>query len=159
MLAIAGCWEIASSTPPSSRADPDRDAVDTASNAHLVNAFDYVGHVGDNQGYDFTTPSGKWRCAILTRFKAGCQASSSWQSGLGIPGEPESVPDAVGKPPHRTRSSSTGTATRSSSRWNSRSSGWCPARPMRCGSTGSWPRPDFAATCRSPGVLSKRDER
>jgi hypothetical protein len=59
------------------------------SNAHLVNAFDYVGHVGDTTGYYFTTPSGKWRCAMLTRLKVGCQASSSWQSGLGMAGEPD----------------------------------------------------------------------
>jgi hypothetical protein len=61
------------------------------SNAHLVNAFDYVGHVGEITAYFFTTPSGKWRCAILTRIKAGCQASSSWQSGLGVKGEPDST--------------------------------------------------------------------
>jgi len=61
------------------------------SNAHLVNAFDYVGHAGETAGYYFTTPSGKWRCAILTRTKAGCQASSSWQSGLGVEGEPDST--------------------------------------------------------------------
>jgi hypothetical protein len=67
------------------------------SNAHLVNAFNYVGHVGDTTGYYFATPSGKWRCAILAHSKAGCQSSSSWQSGLGIPGEPESVPDAAGQ--------------------------------------------------------------
>ena len=67
------------------------------SNAHLVNAFDYVGHVGEITGYYFTTPSGKWRCAILAHTKAGCQAASSWQSGLGISGEPESVPDAAGQ--------------------------------------------------------------
>ena len=68
-----------------------------ASNAHLVNAFNYVGHVGDVTGYYFTTPSGKWRCAILAHTKAGCQAASSWQSGLGITGEPESVRDAAGQ--------------------------------------------------------------
>jgi hypothetical protein len=62
-----------------------------ASNAHLADAFDYVAHVGDTTGYYFTTPSGKWRCAILTHLKAGCQASSSWQSGLGVPDEPEST--------------------------------------------------------------------
>ena len=67
--------------PPSAPAD----------NAHLVNAFDYVAHVDDRAVYYFTTPSGKWRCAILTRTKAGCQASSSWQSGLGVEGEPEST--------------------------------------------------------------------
>jgi hypothetical protein len=61
------------------------------SNAHLVNAFDFVEHEGDTTGYYFTTPSGKWQCAILTHTKAGCQASSSWQSGLGVEGEPDST--------------------------------------------------------------------
>lgn len=102
MLAIAGCSgatvintgeqpaHTATATPTATPSTPP-------SNAHLVNAFNYVAHVGDVTGYYFTTPSGKWRCAILTRIKAGCQASSSWQSGLGIPGEPESVPDAAGQ--------------------------------------------------------------
>ena len=67
------------------------------SNAHLVNAFEYVAHVGETTGYYFTTPSGKWRRAILTRVKAGCQASSGWQSGLGITGEPDSVLVASGQ--------------------------------------------------------------
>jgi hypothetical protein len=61
------------------------------SNAQLTNAFDYVGHVGDTTGYYFTTPSGKWKCAILTHTKAGCQASSGWQSGLGVHGEPDTT--------------------------------------------------------------------
>ncbi|HKP41850.1 hypothetical protein [Mycobacterium sp.] len=61
------------------------------SNAHLVDAFDYVGHMSETTGYYFTTPSGKWRCAILTRTKAGCQAASNWQSGLGVRGEPDSA--------------------------------------------------------------------
>ena len=38
---------------------------------HLVNAFDYVAHVGDITGYYFTTPSGKWRCAILHAHQGG----------------------------------------------------------------------------------------
>ena len=61
------------------------------SNARLVNAFDYVGQVGEITGYYFTTPSGKWRCAILAHTKAGCQAASGWQSGLGVEGEPDST--------------------------------------------------------------------
>ena len=61
------------------------------SNVHLVNAFDYVGHAGDVTGYYFTSPSGRWRCAILTHAKAGCQASSRWQSGLGVPDEPDAA--------------------------------------------------------------------
>src|SRR5690349_5430892 len=73
----AAAAPVASSPPPS--------------NAPPVNAFDYAGRACDITGYYFTTPSGKWRCAILTRIKAGCQASSSWQSGLGVEGEPEST--------------------------------------------------------------------
>jgi hypothetical protein len=69
--------------PPAPSAPP--------SNAHLVNAFDYVAHLGETTGYYFTTPSGKWRCAILSHTKAGCQAASSWQSGLGVDGEPDST--------------------------------------------------------------------
>ena len=102
MLAIAGCsGDRIVNTPEQPAQTPTAAPTATPStppsNAHLVNAFDYVGHVGDTTGYYFTTPSGKWRCAILTRIRAGCQPSSSWQSGLGIPGEPESVPDAVGQ--------------------------------------------------------------
>jgi hypothetical protein len=67
-----------------------------ASNAHLVDAFDYIAHVNGTAGYYFATPSGKWRCAILARVKAGCQSASSWRSGLGVPGEPETVINAAG---------------------------------------------------------------
>jgi hypothetical protein len=67
------------------------------SNAHLVDAFDYVAHVNGAAGYYFTTPSGRWRCAIFPREKAGCQSASRGQSGMGIPGEPDAVPDAAGE--------------------------------------------------------------
>ena len=130
-LALAGCSDatvINTGEPPAQTAAAQTAPPSTPpSNAHLVNAYDYVGHAGETTGYYFTTPSGKWRCAILARTKAGCQASSSWRSGLGITGEPESVPDAAGRTRHRTRSSSTAMATRSSSRWSSRTSGWTPA--------------------------------
>jgi hypothetical protein len=95
-LLAAGCSDVAVVNTNESPAKPTT-AAPTAtpsappSNAHLVNAFDYVGHVGEITGYYFTTPSGKWRCAILAHTKAGCQASSSWQSGLGISDEPEST--------------------------------------------------------------------
>jgi hypothetical protein len=94
MLASAGCagaTVINTSEPPAQTATGAPTAAPSTppSNAHLVNAFDYVAHVSDTTGYYFTTPSGKWRCAILTHTKAGCQASSSWQSGLGIDGEPD----------------------------------------------------------------------
>jgi hypothetical protein len=94
MLAVAGCSDVTvvntgESPAQTATAAPAATPSAPPSNAHLVNAFDYVGHVGDTTGYYFTTPSGKWRCAILTHTKAGCQASSSWQSGLGIPDEPD----------------------------------------------------------------------
>jgi hypothetical protein len=94
MPAISGCAGepiINTSQSPAETASAASTAAPStpSTNIHLVNAFDYVAHVGDITGYYFTTPSGKWRCAILTRTKAGCQASSSWQSGLGIAGEPD----------------------------------------------------------------------
>jgi hypothetical protein len=92
---LAGCSGATvvntSDAPASPAAAPPVTSSPPPSNAHLVNAFDYVGEAGGTTGYYFTTPSGKWRCAILTRTKAGCQASSSWQSGLGVEGEPDST--------------------------------------------------------------------
>lgn len=107
MLAIGGCSDqpvINTPEPPHQAAAPTPTAAPSTrpSNAHLVNAFNYVGHVGEITGYYFTTPSGKWRCAILAHTKAGCQASSSWKSGLGVEGEPDSanaiVVDRDGEP-------------------------------------------------------------
>ena len=101
-LLVAGCSDVTvinTGEPPARTATalPTVTPPTAPTNAHLVNAFDHVAHVGDTTGYYFTTPSKKWRCAILTHTKAGCQASSSWQSGLGIPGEPKSVPDTAGE--------------------------------------------------------------
>jgi hypothetical protein len=96
IAAVAGCSGATVINTPESpahtaAATPTATPSPPPSNAHLVDAFDYVGHVGEITGYYFTTPSGKWRCAILAHTKAGCQASSSWQSGLGIPGEPDAT--------------------------------------------------------------------
>jgi hypothetical protein len=101
VLAIAGCSDqaVVNTGEPPVRTETaiSTPATTPPSNAHLVNAFEYVAHVGETTGYYFTTPSGKWRYAILTRVKAGCQASSGWQSGLGITGEPDSVLVASGQ--------------------------------------------------------------
>jgi hypothetical protein len=95
MVAIAGCSNVTvvntGESPTHTAPAPTATPRASPSNAHLVNAFDYVGHVGDVTGYYFTTPSGKWRCAILALNKAGCQAATSWQSGMGVPGEPGSA--------------------------------------------------------------------
>jgi hypothetical protein len=95
-LLAAGCADqpvINTGEPPPQPASGSANATPSTppSNAHLVNAFNYVGHVGEITGYYFTTPSGKWRCAILAHSKAGCQAASGWQSGLGVEGEPDST--------------------------------------------------------------------
>jgi hypothetical protein len=95
-MLVVGCSDVTvvstdESPAQTATAGPTATSSAPPSNAHLVNAFDYVGHVGDTTGYYFTTPSGKWRCAILAHTKAGCQASSSWQSGLGVQDEPDST--------------------------------------------------------------------
>lgn len=60
----------------------------------LVNAADYYVTADGLKGYYFTTPSGKWSCAILPHSTAGCQAAAG---ALGIPGEPETVENNDGE--------------------------------------------------------------
>jgi hypothetical protein len=91
---IVNTGEPPAATPVTTSAAPPPPPL---SNAHLVDAFDYVAHVNGTAGYYFTTPSGKWRCAIFPRVKVGCHSASSWQSGLGVPGEPDTVPNAAGE--------------------------------------------------------------
>ncbi len=98
VLVAAGCsgtrvvntgeW---ASTETSAVVTPELPPVDTA---HLANAFDYVAHPNDDQAaYYFTTPSGRWRCAILPRDMAGCQSVGG---ALAVAGAPDTVPDAAG---------------------------------------------------------------
>jgi hypothetical protein len=61
--------------------------------AHLANADEFYATSGDQQAYYFTTPSGRWRCAIVPHERAGCQAAGS--TVLPISGAP-TVPDADG---------------------------------------------------------------
>jgi hypothetical protein len=65
------------------------------SNAHLVDAFDYVAHPDGQASYFFTTPSGSWACAIVPRVKAGCGSATG--SGMSITGAPETVINALGE--------------------------------------------------------------
>lgn len=62
----------------------------------LVNGFDYAARVNGDTAYYFTSPSGRWQCAIIPRVTAGCQTAS--QSALGVTGAPSSVPGADGEP-------------------------------------------------------------
>jgi hypothetical protein len=71
--------ETPASAWPTGRVDPN-----------LVDAHAYYAISDGVKGYYFTTPSGKWSCAILPRSQAGCQAAGGGQV-MGIPGEPSSV--------------------------------------------------------------------
>jgi hypothetical protein len=66
-----------------------------ANNLHLANAYDYFAQSDGNSGYYFTTPSGRWRCAILPHRQAGCRSASGW--GISVAGAPETVTDADGQ--------------------------------------------------------------
>ena len=102
LLAVTGCsaervvntgeWETVAPAPTETAPQ-----LPPTNPAHLANAFDYVAHpngeAGD-AGYYFSTPSGRWQCAILPRDKAGCQSTGG---ALGITGAPGTVPDAAGE--------------------------------------------------------------
>jgi hypothetical protein len=99
-LAMAGCTgdsvvNTDESAPTSAAAAPAAPEGPPPSNAHLVNAFHYGAPVDGRTRYFFTTPSGRWQCAIVARERAGCQAASG---SLSITGAPETVPDATGEP-------------------------------------------------------------
>lgn len=57
---------------------------------NLVDAHEYYVATDQVKGYYFTTPSGKWNCAILPHSTAGCQAAGGAQA-LGVTGAPETV--------------------------------------------------------------------
>jgi hypothetical protein len=101
-LGVTGCTGPAvvntdeTATPPAAVA-PGVPSSTRPSNAHLVDAFDYAARVDDATAYYFTTPSGRWACAIVPRTKAGCVGTAGWQSGLGIEDAPDTVPTADGE--------------------------------------------------------------
>jgi hypothetical protein len=61
---------------------------------HLANAFDFHVNTDTVNGYYFTTPSGKWNCAIIPHSSAGCQSAAG---ALGITGAPATVHDGDGQ--------------------------------------------------------------
>jgi hypothetical protein len=99
VLAVSGCsgvrvvntGEFVSTQPQATASAPELPPID---NGHMANAFDYVANPDDDlAAYYFTTPSGRWQCAILPRAMAGCQSAGG---ALSIAGAPDSVPDAEG---------------------------------------------------------------
>nr|WP_159229965.1 hypothetical protein [Mycolicibacterium vanbaalenii] len=84
--------------PTASSAPPPAATTTRPSNAHLVNAFDYASEVDGSTGYYFTSPSGRWECAVLPRTRAGCQSAQAPTSALPISGAPDEVPGPDGDP-------------------------------------------------------------
>lgn len=100
-LTVAACSEgprvvtTDDTRPPTEVAAPTSSVV--LNDRDLVNSFDYFVDTADRTGYYFTTPSGRWNCAIIARSKAGCQSASEDEEGLGISGQPTTEPDAEGE--------------------------------------------------------------
>ncbi|MGV0813007.1 hypothetical protein ABQF34_13690 [Mycolicibacterium boenickei] len=96
--ALSGCasgtvvnTDDAASPPPASTTAPPPQY----GTANLVNSADYLIDVDGRRAYYFSTPSGRWRCAILPRERAGCQAADG-TSAMAVTGAPEEVPDGAG---------------------------------------------------------------
>ena len=97
-MALTGCtaervvntgeWETVTATSTSA-APP----LPPTNPAHLADAFDFVAYPSGQAAYYFSTPSGRWQCAILPRDKAGCQATGG---ALTIAGAPDTVTNAAG---------------------------------------------------------------
>lgn len=99
LLAVTGCsgervvntgeWETI--LQPSTTVSPPLPPIDSA---HLANAFDFAQNPNGQTAYYFSTPSGRWQCAILPRDMAGCQGTGG---GLSVGGAPDTVATASGE--------------------------------------------------------------
>lgn len=101
--ALAGCSSGAvintGETPPRTPT-PTTPAVPQYSTANLANAADYAITVDGRTGYYFTTPSGRWQCAILPRDRAGCEPSSGLSARLPITDAPDVLVDGEATAPN-----------------------------------------------------------
>lgn len=96
--ACTGPTVINSGDPaPASQAPPASSSTTTPSNTHLVNGFDYAVQDGEATGYFFTSPSGRWQCAIKPRLEAGCQNATAPASAIRVAGAPDEVPGPDGE--------------------------------------------------------------
>lgn len=80
---------------PATSATPTAAPPPPLNTTNLVNAFDFGVPTDGFTRYFFTTPSGRWQCAIVPRVHAGCQNARG--AALGIEGAPETVTDADGQ--------------------------------------------------------------
>lgn len=85
-------WET--SAPPSETvADPGPPSLPPTNPANLANTSEFAQDSDGQPAYYFSTPSGRWQCAILPKQKAGCEATGS---ALSITDAPDTVPNAAG---------------------------------------------------------------
>jgi hypothetical protein len=101
LLVVTGCtservvntgeWETFDSSTPAAAPPP----LPPTNAALLANKTDFVAHPNGQTAYYFSTPSGRWQCAIVPRSKAGCQSTTG---PVGIADAPETVPNDAGDP-------------------------------------------------------------
>ena len=102
-LVACGCTgpTVINTDDPTPRAEPGVVSAPPTTgpgNDKLANAFDYAVRVEGVTGYYFTSPSGRWQCAIKPRLEAGCQSATAPASAISISGAPEEVPGPNGEP-------------------------------------------------------------
>jgi hypothetical protein len=86
---LAGC---SGSATKSNTADAtSQQAPGARTSSPHVDAQPYFASSGGVNGYYFTSPSGKWRCAIIedgSMAQAGCQPATNVEPGMGVRGAP-----------------------------------------------------------------------
>jgi hypothetical protein len=103
LLALTGCttervvdaaeWDTTTTSPsPAPVAAP---VLPPTNPALMADPADYRQTRDGRAAYYFSTPSGRWQCAILPGDQAGCQGTSGM---LSIAGAPDTVPNADGQP-------------------------------------------------------------
>lgn len=113
-LACGACadnWIVNTGQPPPQAATTTSTTSTGRVDPNLVDAHAYYVTSDDVAGYYFTTPSGKWSCAIIPRSQAGCQSAGGGQT-IAVAGAPPTVqsPDGDGVAPNAVAIPDTGTA-------------------------------------------------
>ncbi len=100
-LAAAGCGsptvtDTGEPWTPAQTASPTPELPAHRTNHQLADAAEFYVSGPGQKAYHFTTPSGRWQCAIIPHTSAGCQPTGG--SALSITGAPDQVPGPDGEP-------------------------------------------------------------
>ncbi len=100
MLVVSGCtaervvntgeWDTSTSAVPAPAPPP----LPPTSPANLADTAEFTQDSNGKTAYYFSTPSGRWQCAILPKDKAGCEGTGAT---LSIADAPAAVPNADGR--------------------------------------------------------------